>query len=1334
MVIQPLTVGEFSINLLSTMLTTKKTLVALAFAAGLHFTGKADSPVIITETPGEITIGNSLIQRRFATSNNQLKTLTITNYRTDHQATVFAPAPGSEEFIINLIPANSSSPALTALPKSAWSITASSYSTTETAPSGPPAAFIDGNTSTHWHSNYGTGLGSTTPPFHVIIDLGKSETFQSFGYLPRQNGENGIVKEYELYVSETQAGLTTATACSKGILPRNGIQRVYAGIETPQTGRYVKFVVKSAWNGQPFGSGAEFDLYRENYQAPKSQIRTSDLELASTNWAQTLSNPGSSLITFQFKPYRLNDTDWNICLLVRMDDNKHYLRKQLLISTPENQRANARIDYIDGEHLKVNAADAVWSRPNMGSGVGGMNGYLIATGQPLYIQGMFFGSEFPHTETSIDTDKTAHIRYFSGKSLATLQQEGRLNDQGQFETWQTVAGAARSTEVQVIQNDFFNYINDISTPTTFRTQYNSWYDFMLDIDETNIQSSFYEMEKGFTSYGMPPLDSYVVDDGWNAYGPWKAANTTGFWQFNAKFPTGLTNAADLSHRFSSNFGLWLGPRGGYNYNGEFARFLEANGNGARNPATDDVITNHKRYLEKLEAFFLDNQDKYQINYWKFDGFTTTPPSAASDQYISGGEEGMYYMTEHWERWIDILKKIRAKSESQGQNMWINLTCYVNPSPWYLQWANSVWIQNSNDIGRINTGRLRQVDQLLTYRDGRYFDFVKTRQFQFPFANVYNHDPIYGKTGTNLANQMTDDEFRAYLYMMATRGTAFWELYYSYTMMNEGQKWRINAEFIRWANEHFPVLRNARLFGGNPDNAEVYGYSCWEGTEGIVSVRNPSTTARSFTYTLSRANGVQEGASGLHRTTVLNFNSTTPDNNSGTYNYGQEIQLTLQPGEIRIWHFSATADQTPASLEKLATTGSNKLRIEFSEPIEPTGAELKINDLPILSKTLLADGRTLEITSASAFAAYETNLLTITGLADRQGNTTTFTTQFRHYPDALLNELSTTGDLKQPDVVTEEFIERRNLRMFRFDGRESALASPHALSGRNDFSIHFYLRNPSAGSGLLKQGSDIGVATDPTGKIRFTVKGLSLLSRTAIGNDDQFHLVSLCREPNGMLKVYIDGELDNSVYDASRVNSTIEAGEITIGSSSFSGELGRLQIYNRSMPFDEVKQKNTALGYYYKVTATAGTGGSISPAGETMVLSGTNFPVQITPDQGYAISAIYIDEVKLPSMNKYTFYNVQKDRTIAAEFTPVSGTGGPKQTWSIYPNPVSDYLTVESDETIDLELFTATGIQVKSLRITHPGVNRISLEELNAGIYLLRLRTNEGQYSYTLTKL
>lgn len=1292
----------------------------------------ATSPVIIAETTNSISIGNNLLKREFSTETGKLKTNSIINYRTGQQAVSFFPAPESEEFVINLLP-EQSTPVLTALSKTSWSITANSYSATETAPSGPPAAFIDGNISTHWHSNYGTGSGPTTLPFYVVIDLGKSETFQSFSYLPRQTGENGIAKEYELFVSETSTGLTTATACSKGILIRNGIQKVYVGIQTPQTGRYVKFVVKNAWNGQPYASGAEFELYRENYITPKTQIRTSDLELESTRWSQTLSKPGTSLITFQFKPYKLNNTDWNIRLLVSMDDDKHYLHKQLLISAPENQRGNARIDYIDGEHLKVNTADLYWSRPNMTSGVGGMNGYLIATGQPFYIQGLFFGSEFPHTETSIDAEKTAHILYFSGKSLATLQQEGRLNSEAWFESWKTVTGAARSTEVQVIQNDFFSYINDIATPSEFRTQYNSWYDFMLDINENNIQSSFYEMEKGFTSHGMPPLDSYVVDDGWNAYGPWKAANTTGFWQFNDKFPTGLTNAANLSHRFSSNFGLWLGPRGGYNYNGEFARFLETNGNGARNPATDDVITNHKRYLEKLSDFFLDSQEKYQINYWKFDGFTTSPPTAVSDQYISGGEQGMYYMTEHWERWIDILKKIRAKSESQGQRMWINLTCYVNPSPWYLQWANSVWIQNSNDIGRINTGRTRQVDQLLTYRDGRYFDFVKTRQFQFPFANVYNHDPIYGKTGTNLANQMTDDEFRAYLYMMATRGTAFWELYYSYSMMNEGQKWRINATLINWARENYSVLRNARLIGGNPDNAEVYGYSCWNGSDGIVSIRNPSTSIKNFRVALNRANGVPEGITGLHRSSVLSFNSVTPDENASTYNFGQEIELILQPGEIRIWQFSATADQTAPRLINAKTQSNTKICLVFNESIDTTGFQLSINNQPVAVKALLADFKTLEITTPSTLGSYSNCTLRISNLKDRFGNSVDMDTTIIHYPDGLIASATSVQDLDSGAKVDEEYIERRNLKLLNFNKQQLTLKSPYSISGHGDFSIHFYLRNPSSSSVILQQGNGLKIETDENHNIRFIVNGLSVSSKTSIKSDNEFHLISLCREPNGMLKIYINGELNNSNYNASNVNRYLSANKITVGSSNFTGQVGKLELYNRSFSFDQVKQKSTAVGYYYKISATAGTGGTVSPAGETMVLSGTNFSVQVIPDQGYAISAIYIDGIKLPAMSKYTFYNLQRDRTLAAEFTPVSGIEPVSIPLSLYPNPVGNYLTLESETSAEVEIRTITGIHLTTYKSEYPGKHTFSVGDLPPGMYLVKINANKQIYKIIITK-
>ncbi|MCS2303095.1 hypothetical protein NXV81_16330 [Bacteroides ovatus] len=78
--------------------------------------------------------------------------------------------------------------------------------------------------------------------------------------------------------------------------------------------------------------------------------------------------------------------------------------------------------------------------------------------------------------------------------------------------------------MDVIQTDFFSYIHDISVPVDFRIQYNSWYDFMLDINENNILDSFREVERGLTQNGVRPIDSYVVDDGWNAYGPWQEEN------------------------------------------------------------------------------------------------------------------------------------------------------------------------------------------------------------------------------------------------------------------------------------------------------------------------------------------------------------------------------------------------------------------------------------------------------------------------------------------------------------------------------------------------------------------------------------------------------------------------------------------------------------------------------------------------------------------------------------------------------------------------------------------------------------------------------------------
>lgn len=76
-------------------------------------------------------------------------------------------------------------------------------------------------------------------------------------------------------------------------------------------------------------------------------------------------------------------------------------------------------------------------------------------------------------------------------------------------------GYRSSPEATTIKlSDFYKYIEEtIATPTKFRQQYNSWYDNMKNINDTNIKSSFLEIEKGFI-VRSETFGSYVVDDGW----------------------------------------------------------------------------------------------------------------------------------------------------------------------------------------------------------------------------------------------------------------------------------------------------------------------------------------------------------------------------------------------------------------------------------------------------------------------------------------------------------------------------------------------------------------------------------------------------------------------------------------------------------------------------------------------------------------------------------------------------------------------------------------------------------------------------------------------------
>ncbi|MBI5325973.1 MAG: hypothetical protein HZB41_11995, partial [Ignavibacteriae bacterium] len=73
---------------------------------------------------------------------------------------------------------------------------------------------------------------------------------------------------------------------------------------------------------------------------------------------------------------------------------------------------------------------------------------------------------------------------------------------------------------------------------------------------------------------------------------------------------------------------------------------------------------------------------------------------------------------------------------------------------------------------------------------------------------------------------------------------------------------------------------------------------------------------------------------------------------------------------------------------------------------------------------------------------------------------------------------------------------------------------------------------------------------------------------------------------------------------------------------------------------------------YTITATAGTGGTISPSGAVSVIEGDDQQFTWTPNQGYEIADVLIDGESQGKITEHTFGNVNADHTIEIIFNPI----------------------------------------------------------------------------------
>lgn len=73
---------------------------------------------------------------------------------------------------------------------------------------------------------------------------------------------------------------------------------------------------------------------------------------------------------------------------------------------------------------------------------------------------------------------------------------------------------------------------------------------------------------------------------------------------------------------------------------------------------------------------------------------------------------------------------------------------------------------------------------------------------------------------------------------------------------------------------------------------------------------------------------------------------------------------------------------------------------------------------------------------------------------------------------------------------------------------------------------------------------------------------------------------------------------------------------------------------------------------YTISASAGIGGSISPSGNVSVNYGSSKTFSISPNSGYKIDNVIVDDISVGSVNSYTFSNITENHTINVTFRQV----------------------------------------------------------------------------------
>jgi Melibiase len=395
-------------------------------------------------------------------------------------------------------------------------------------------------------------------------------------------------------------------------------------------------------------------------------------------------------------------------------------------------------------------------------------------GQPIYSDDLFWGLEYP-----------TGINRFNGSQVSLGSYVGLDIPADGMATEKTVVGVAESGRVQ---DAFFSYIDSIrAQPVRPYVLYNTWYDLQgMVMADGNTRQRVHELNNILQDKYKLKLDSFVLDDGWD--------NMKKLWRIDAaRFPNGFTDLSAELKQIGTGLGIWYGPVGGYD--DREVRIATGRAQGMEVQSNGDYLCLAGRhYSEYFENSVLDMQKKYDLNFFKLDGipFGCNEPD-------HGHPIGIYSREADERVFIDLLTKLRK----QKPDIFLNVTTGIWLSPWWLQYADVVWMggEDSGYLSSLPTLSPRQ--SALSYRDSILYDDFVRNQLQFPISSIMTHGIIRGKYNLLGGAQESARDWRDELVHYVSVGNMMTELYITPELLNR-EEWDDLAATLHWAGKSTSV--------------------------------------------------------------------------------------------------------------------------------------------------------------------------------------------------------------------------------------------------------------------------------------------------------------------------------------------------------------------------------------------------------------------------------------------------------------------------------------------------------------------------------------------------